>query len=144
MLAMQGWRLPTKQDSLVAWIYKAWYYPHGDVLKAKLGTNPSYTWRSIMNGLEVIKQGTRWRVGNGNIIHIWEDKWMPTPTTYKVISPPKLFDNFPMVSFLIDKDTRRWKAYIYYQIFFPSFWSKHHSQHSPKLQFAKRQDHMSW
>jgi len=74
-----------------------------------------------MNGVEVIKQGTRWWVGNGNIIHIWKDKWMPTPTTYKLISPPKLFDDFPMVSSLIDKDTRRWKADIYYQISFPSF-----------------------
>ena len=74
-----------------------------------------------MNGLEVIKRGTRWRVGNGNIIHIWEDKQMPMPTTYKVISPPKLFDDFPMVCSLIDKDTRRWKVDIYYQISFLTF-----------------------
>ena len=76
-------------DSLVARIYKARYYPHGDVLQAKLGSSPSYAWRSIKSGLEVIKRGTRWRVGNGNLIHIWEDKWMPTPTTYKVIPLPR-------------------------------------------------------
>ena len=35
--------------------------------------------------------------------------WLPTPTTYKVISPPRLFDDYPRVSALIDKDTRRWK-----------------------------------
>ena len=40
-----------------------------------------------MNGLKVVKRGIRWRVGNGNLIHIWEDKWLPTPSTYKVSSP---------------------------------------------------------
>ena len=88
MLAKQGWRLISNPNSLVAQIYKVRYYPHGDVFKAKLGSNPSYTWRSIFNGLEVVKRGTWWRIGNGERIHIWEDKWLPTPTMYKVISPP--------------------------------------------------------
>ena len=44
---------------------------------------------------------------------------MPTPTTYKVISPPRLFDGFPMVSNLIDKDTRRWKADLVRTLFLP-------------------------
>ena len=59
-LAKQGWRLVMNPDSIVAQIYKAKYYQHGDVFKAKLGSNPSYAWRSIMNGLEVVKRGTRW------------------------------------------------------------------------------------
>ena len=42
MLAKQGWRLVMNLDSLVAQIYKAKYYQHGDVFKAKLGSNPSY------------------------------------------------------------------------------------------------------
>ena len=89
MLAKQGWRLISNPNSLVAQIYKARYYLPGDVFQAKLGSSPSYTWRSIFNGLEVVKGGTRWRVGNGERILIWEDKWLPTPTTYKVISPSK-------------------------------------------------------
>ena len=32
---------------------------------------------------------------------------MPTSSTYKVISPPELFDDYPMVLVLIDKKTRR-------------------------------------
>ena len=101
-------------NSLVAQIYKARYYPHGDVFKAKLGSSPSYTWRSIYNGLEVVKRGTQWRVGNGDRIHIWEDKWLPTLTTYKVIAPPppspKHFNDYPRISALIDRDMRRWKV----------------------------------
>ena len=70
MLAKQGWRLISNPNSLVAQIFKARYYPHGDIFHAKLGSSPSYTWRSIFNGLEVVKRGTRWRVGNGEKILI--------------------------------------------------------------------------
>ncbi|XP_050260964.1 uncharacterized protein LOC126705795 [Quercus robur] len=111
MLAKQGWRLLENPNSLVARIYRAKYYPHGDVLKAGLGSSPSFSWRSIMQGLEVVRKGTRWTLGNGRLIHIWDDKWLSTPTTYKVVSPPpQNFDNFPMVSTLIDYDSRRWKV----------------------------------
>ena len=45
---------------------------------------------------------------------------MPNPTTYKVISPPpQNFDNFPMVSTLIDFDSRRWKVNLVKSLFLP-------------------------
>ena len=45
---------------------------------------------------------------------------MPNPTTYKVISPPpQNFDNFPMVSTLIDFDSRRWKVDLMKSLFLP-------------------------
>ena len=48
-------------------------------------------------------------MGNGKLIHIWDDKYLPTPTTYKVISHPKDFGDFPMVSSLIDEDIKMWR-----------------------------------
>lgn len=47
MLAKQAWRLHTNPTSLIAQVYKAKYYPHLDILKANIGTTPSYAWRSI-------------------------------------------------------------------------------------------------
>lgn len=67
----------------------------------------------------MVQNGSRWRVGNGRLIHIWEDKWLHTPTTYKVISPPRPFDDFPMVSALIDEDTKRWKVETLKSLFLP-------------------------
>ena len=61
MLAKQAWRLLTNPSTMVARIYIAMYYPSCDVMGAKLGSNPSYAWRSIYNSLEVIRCGTRWR-----------------------------------------------------------------------------------
>ena len=59
MLAKQGWRLLSNPDSLCAKILRARYYPSGDILNSKLGCNPSYTWRSIFKGLEVVRKGSR-------------------------------------------------------------------------------------
>ena len=69
--------------------------------------------------MRVLNEGTRWRVGNGKRIHIWEDRWPPTPTTYKVVLPQTDFDNFPMVSSLIDEDTKWWKSDLVRSIFLP-------------------------
>ena len=44
MLAKQGWRLLSNPHPPVARIYKAKYYPYGDVLNSKLGSNPFYAW----------------------------------------------------------------------------------------------------
>ena len=42
------------------------------------------------------------------------------PTMYKVISPPlQNFDNFLMVSTLIDFDSRRWKVDLVKSLFLP-------------------------
>ena len=56
MPAKEGWRLIENPNSLVARMYRAKYYPHGDVLKASLGSSPSFTWRSIMQGLKVMRK----------------------------------------------------------------------------------------
>ena len=110
MLSKHAWRILMNPCSLIARIYKAKYFPYNDILGAKLGCNPSYAWWGIYNSLAIIKRDTRWRVGNGKMIHIWEDKWLPTPTTHKICSPQQDIEDFPMVSLPIDKDTRCWKV----------------------------------
>ena len=106
MLAKQAWKILTNPSSLIARVLKARYFPTGDILSASLGSSPSYSWRSIFNSLSVIRKGTQWHVGNGKQIHVWDDKWLPTPSTHKVISPPTSLPIFPMVSSLIDPATK--------------------------------------
>ena len=38
---------------------------------------------------EIVVEGAQWNIGNGSKVRIWEDKWMPTPTHFKPISPRK-------------------------------------------------------
>ena len=117
LLAKQGWRILSNPNSLMAKVYKAKYFPYDDILNVKLGSNLSYAWRSIFNSLEVIRKGTRRRMGNGKRIHIWEDKWLPTLTIHKVISTPRDFDDFLMVLSLIDENSKWWKPDLVKSLF---------------------------
>jgi hypothetical protein len=37
----------------------------------------SYSWRSILGGLEIVKKGMIWRVSDGAGLSIWSDPWIP-------------------------------------------------------------------
>ena len=73
LLAKQGWMLLTDQFSLQFRVLKARYFPTSTFLKAKLPSNASYTWRSIMRAREVLQLGFSWKNGNGSQIKIWDD-----------------------------------------------------------------------
>ena len=59
-------------------------------------------------------------MGNGKRIHIWDDKWLPTPTTHKVISTLRVFDDFPMVLSFIDENSKWWKLDLVKSLFLHS------------------------
>ena len=77
MLSKQGWRLLQSPDSLCARILKARYFPHCTMLEAEPREGISYSWRSILHGLELVKQGYIWRIGDGSRINIHHDNWIP-------------------------------------------------------------------
>jgi hypothetical protein len=87
MLAKQGWRLIHNQDSLCAQVLKAKYFPEGDILKALPSRNMSYTWRSILKGIDVLREGMVWRIGDGSKVDIWKDPWMPRETARRPVTP---------------------------------------------------------
>lgn len=117
LLAKQIWRLWKTPDSLTAKIMKAKYYPECSVLEADCGKKPSFVWHSIQSSCDLVKEGLLWRVGNGNTIRIWQDKWLPSPTTYKVVSPPRVLNPNATVSSLIDGVTKWWKIELLEQLF---------------------------
>lgn len=38
---------------------------------ASLGNNPSFVWQSLFSSKMVLKDGFRWRIGNGKDIDVW-------------------------------------------------------------------------
>lgn len=79
MLGKQLWKLLTIPDSLMAKVLKARYYLRTSVLRASLGHNPSYVWRSILATKDGVIQGSRLQVGSGHKISISKDPWLPGP-----------------------------------------------------------------
>ena len=106
-------------DSLLYRVFKAKYFPRCDFLQANLGANPSFAWRSIMVGQSIMKKGIWWEVGNGDSIKIWMDKWIPTPSTYKVVSPLVGLPLEARVSELVDPNSRMWRIELVRHIFLP-------------------------
>jgi hypothetical protein len=87
LLAKQVWRLLLEPDSLCVRVLRARYYPDGKLLDAKLKSGSSFTWQSILAGLDCFKRGCIWCVGDGSQIKIWEDNWIPSSHNMKVLTP---------------------------------------------------------
>ncbi|VAI62883.1 unnamed protein product [Triticum turgidum subsp. durum] len=86
LLARQAWRLLTRPESLCARLLKSKYYPNGNLEDTVFSGNASSTWTAISHGLDLLKKGLIWRVGNGWSIRIWRDTWIPKPFSYRPIS----------------------------------------------------------
>lgn len=81
MLPRQAWRLIEFPDSLCARLLKAKYFPPGCLVDAAFSSNASYTWQSILHGLELLKKGIIWRIGCGSQVRI---PWIPRAYSYRV------------------------------------------------------------
>ena len=86
MLARQGWRLLTQPGTLCARVMQAKYYPDGRLLKKKVKDGISYIWRSILKGLELLKEGLIWRIEDGSSVNIREDLWISREVKPEVIT----------------------------------------------------------
>ncbi|MBA0790565.1 hypothetical protein Gohar_015205 [Gossypium harknessii] len=88
LLAKQGWCLFNYPNSLLARVLKAKYYPLSDFLRAELGNLPSLTWKSIWAAKKLLIQGLSWRIGRGNNVSIWTDRWIPGIEPSKILKIP--------------------------------------------------------
>ena len=87
LLAKQGWRIQQSPGSLLHRVLKAKYFVNSSFLDAQVGKRPSYNWRSLMAAIPVLRDGIRWCVGDGKSIKIWNDAWLPSTVTGRIISP---------------------------------------------------------
>jgi len=63
---------------------------------------------SLWSSIDIVKDGILWRVEDGRAIKVWQDRWLPSPSSYKVQS---LLKNLPYdanVNQLIDADSGSW------------------------------------
>ncbi|XP_040372957.1 uncharacterized protein LOC121052298 [Rosa chinensis] len=118
LLAKQCWRLFSLPDLLVTKVYKGHYYPSSSLLSASVGRSTSLIWRSLLWGRELFASGLRWRVGDGWLIFIFRDAWIPIPYTFRIYSPPNLLFN-SLVSELIIVD-----GYWNIELIHHSFWAR--------------------
>ena len=109
MVAKQAWRLIHNTHSLFYRVYKSRYFPRCSFMDAQIGSNPSYVWRSLLAARDVIKEGSKWKVGDGRYNEVSNHKWPTHKRIFLGEAQPNLF-----VNELIYKATGQW----YREIFF--------------------------
>jgi hypothetical protein len=117
LLARQAWRLLQHPESLCAQVLKAKYYPHGNLADTVFSGNASSTWQAIEYGLELLKNGVIWRIGNGASVRIWRDPWIPRNDYFKAITPKRRC-RLKWVSELLNPDGT-WNEQLLHQHFYP-------------------------
>jgi hypothetical protein len=107
MLARQAWRLLDNPNSLCGRVLKAKYFPNTSMLEAQPMTGISYTWRSILKGINLLKEGLVWRIGNGEQVKMWSDPWIPRQGS-RIPITPRHQNLLTRVQELIDPITGDW------------------------------------
>ncbi|KAA3458346.1 reverse transcriptase [Gossypium australe] len=116
LLAKQVWRIIIQPHCLIARVLKVRYFLFTDVLNAKVGSYPSFTWRSICNAREVIVEGMIWRVGSGAQVNIWNDPWLPGKE-HNRISGYDIDSRWITVNQLLEADNYTWNRDLLDELF---------------------------
>ncbi|XP_057425932.1 uncharacterized mitochondrial protein AtMg00310-like [Lotus japonicus] len=75
-LGKQAWRILVNPTSLWATILKVIYFPNTEFSKVVVGRNPSWAWRSIVEGKNFILHHSRWAIGRGDSIRVRGESWI--------------------------------------------------------------------
>ena len=108
LLAKQALRLLHNKSSLFYKVFKARLFPNSSIMEGTDSRLGSYAWKSILRGRDIIKRGAIWRIGSGEKINIWQQRWLPRKHLPR--QPMCRLENFEncMVDLLIDPNTRTW------------------------------------
>lgn len=116
MLGKQAWRLLVNPESLCARVLRGRYYHDGNFLEAGCPNSASATWRAIIQGREVLKQGLIRRVGDGRTTEVWHDQWIKGTATMKPICR-LTEDPVHLVVDLVDENSGEWNVELIRKMF---------------------------
>lgn len=91
----------------MARILQPHYFPDCCRLEAGPKSKSSHGWKSFIYAKELIKTGMRYVIGDGTIINIWTDHWIPDHPP----RPARALNNFystSRISELLLPDKRDW------------------------------------
>lgn len=97
---------------------RAKYFPTSNLLGVAPAGAASQTWRSIEYGIELLKKGIIWWIGDGASIRIWQDNWIPRPMGLRPIGSIRTC-RLRKVEHLIDQRSMSWDETLVRRYFYP-------------------------
>ena len=86
----QAWRLFSNPTSLWAQVLQAKYFPQDTLFTSLQPSRGSHIWTAISVGANLLHEGMRWYIEDGQTIRIWWDPWLPNGTLRSYIEGPLL------------------------------------------------------
>ena len=86
-------------------------------MEAKHTSGGSHAWNSILHGRDVLLRGCQWRIGNGKVVSIWQNQWLPRENPPSILSPTVETLADAKVEILIDENIRQWNYDLIDSIF---------------------------
>jgi hypothetical protein len=117
MLGKQGWWLLTCPNNLISRLFKARYFPRSDFLGANIGHNPSYVWRSIWSTKTLIREGSRWCIGDGSSVSICAENWLGDGTQIPQFTNDATILSHMRVSNLLHETSKSWNIPLIQNLF---------------------------
>ena len=138
LLAKQAWKLMNEPNCLLAKIFKGRYYAKTSFLDEGKGYRPSYAWRSIVFGRELLRKGLLKSIGKGLSSYVWVDKWIMDGEPRRPFSKQILFDVNLKALELIDQNGQ-WRVEMLHDLF-----PENEVKRILSLQIGGREDKFIW
>lgn len=117
LLAKQWWWIIHFEDSFMAKVFKAKYFPKFHPFEVFRSHNPSFAWSSILATKSIMEEGLVWHIGDDHQVHIWQYKWLLSIMDNKMCQEPNPgVDVNMIVSRLIDIEIGYWNQSFIDQI----------------------------
>ncbi|XP_057790295.1 uncharacterized protein LOC131007151 [Salvia miltiorrhiza] len=84
------------------------YYPRDDLLLARNAHYPSFVWKSILVGRDLLAKGAAWKLGDGGRIRIGKDPWLPSGKGLFKVARVDEADKNRKAKELMDEDLSSW------------------------------------
>lgn len=117
MLAKKSLRIIKFSSSLLVRVLRGKYFKDGNFLMAREGSNPSFTWRSILCGRSLFKEGMRWKIEDGKRVYIDQDPWIANNNNKILVWVKDELRGRRVIELLDDQG--QWKENVSWKVFSP-------------------------
>ncbi|XP_026444130.1 uncharacterized protein LOC113344348 [Papaver somniferum] len=120
-IAKLGWRIIQNPDLLISKFLKDKYFINHNLLEIdNAADSNSWIWKGIVNSLIFLRSNIVFKINDGNDTRIWDSVWLPGTSSPPVSLNPN-YDEFNLVSELIDKQSGTWNIDLSNSMFEPEY-----------------------